>query len=131
MAMTMVKVNGNQLSVGIAGMPPVFIFRAASGELEEIAIRAIPLGSLSNYSYKQQELSISLGDVVVLMSDGLPERMNAAGEMLDYEATKCALAEAARQSPQEIIDHLVGTGDAWANGRPQDDDVTFVVLKLK
>ena len=57
--------------------------------------------------------------------------MNAAGEMLDYEATKLALAEVARQSPQEIIEHLVRAGDAWADGKPQDDDVTFVVMKVK
>lgn len=65
------------------------------------------------------------------MSGGLPEWVNATGEMLDYAATKQALAEAIRQSPQEIIEYLVRAGDAWADGKPQDDDVTFVVLKLK
>jgi len=34
-------------------------------------------------------------------------------------------------SPQQIIEHLATSGDTWAAGRPQDDDVTFVVLKLK
>jgi hypothetical protein len=33
--------------------------------------------------------------------------------------------------PREIIEHFVGAGDRWANGRPQNDDVTFVVLKMK
>jgi hypothetical protein len=30
-----------------------------------------------------------------------------------------------------IIEHLVNVGEAWADGRAQDDDVTFVVLKVK
>jgi len=131
MAMTMVKVKGNKLTVSISGMPPVLVYRAASGEVEEVALRAVPLGSMTNYHYKQQELAIETGDVIVLMSDGLPERFNAENEMLDYAATKQALAVAAHQPPQVIIDHFVSVGDEWSNGRPQDDDITFVVLKVR
>jgi len=130
MAMTMVKLNGNQLSVSIAGMPPVFIYRATSGDLDEIAIRAIPLGSLLNYSYKQQELSISPGDVVVLMTDGLPERFNQKQEMLDYAPIKQTFAESASLPPREIISQLVALGERWADGQTQDDDITFVVVKV-
>jgi serine phosphatase RsbU (regulator of sigma subunit) len=93
MAMTMVKVKGNQLTVSITGMPPLMVYRAASGDVEEIALRALPLGSLSSCQYKQQELAIAPGDVIVLMSDGLPERFNAENEMLDYPSTKEALAQ--------------------------------------
>ena len=131
MAMTMVKVKGDQLAVSIAGMPPVLIYRAASDAVEEVALRAMPLGGLASYQYKQAELTLACCDVVVLMSDGVPERFNAAGEMLDYAATKRALAEAAGGCPQQIIEHLVAVGEAWSGGRPQDDDVTFVVLKLR
>jgi serine phosphatase RsbU (regulator of sigma subunit) len=131
MAMTMVKVKGDELTVGITGMPPVLVYRAASGAVEEIALRAIPLGGLTSYQYKQRKLAIAPGDVIVLMSDGLPERFNAQNEMLDYAATKRALAVAAGRSPREIIEHFVSVGDEWSNGRPQDDDVTFVVLKVR
>ncbi|MEP7271911.1 MAG: SpoIIE family protein phosphatase [Acidobacteriota bacterium] len=131
MAMTMVKVKNGKLTVSIAGMPPVLIYRAASGSVEEIAIGAMPLGSITNYAYKAREVSIEGGDVVVIMSDGLPERFNFENEMLDYASTSRAFAESASQSAQAIIEHLVKTGEAWANGRPQDDDVTFVVIKVK
>ena len=131
MALTMVKLSGHRLTLSIAGMPPVLIYRAARGEVEEIAIRAVPLGGVAGYPYRQQELPVAAGDIVVLMSDGLPERFNAENEMLDYAATKRALAEAADRSPQQIIEHFVRVGEAWANGRAQDDDMTFVVLKVK
>ncbi len=71
------------------------------------------------------------GDVVVLMSDGLPERFNSDGEMFDYSRTRQVLAEAAARSSREIIENLVRAGERWADGRPQDDDMTFVVLKMK
>ncbi len=41
------------------------------------------------------------------------------------------LEEVAKASPQEIIEHFVRTGERWAGARPQDDDMTFVVLKIK
>ncbi len=40
-------------------------------------------------------------------------------------------AEVASGSPEEIIAHFRETGARWSNGRAQDDDVTFVVMKVK
>jgi hypothetical protein len=64
------------------------------------------------------------------MSDGFPELFNPDREMLDYVRVEAAYAEAASFAPRAVIDHLVRVGDAWAQGRPADDDVTFVVLRL-
>ena len=65
------------------------------------------------------------------MSDGFPEMFNPANEMLGFEKAAEILPQIAEHSAQEIIDHLVKIGEDWANGRPQDDDVTFVVIKFK
>lgn len=130
MAMTMLKVKDGRLSVSVAGMPPLLIYRAATGQVEEVFIRAMPLGSVSHFPYQQQETSLAAGDAVVLMSDGFAERFNQQGEMLDYEKARDVLAEIATGSPQEIIDRFVEVGEEWAGSRPQDDDVTFVVLKV-
>jgi serine phosphatase RsbU (regulator of sigma subunit) len=130
MAMTMVKVKGQQLTVSIAGMPSVLIYRALTGAVEEIAMRALPLGGLTKYQYRQQELRLAADDVVVLMSDGLAERFNPQGEMLDYERIRQALPALAAQPSEAIITALLRLGDEWGEGRPQDDDITFVVLKL-
>jgi serine phosphatase RsbU (regulator of sigma subunit) len=37
----------------------------------------------------------------------------------------------ATRSSQEIIEGFVAAGDQWAAGQPQDDDVTFVVLRVR
>ena len=130
MAMMIVKVKDNRLSASIAGMPPALIFRAASGEVEEIAIRGVPLGGISNYQYQQREVDLACGDVLLLMSDGLPERFNAQQEMLDYAPIKQTFAEAHSLPSREIIQQLVTLGERWADGQSQDDDITFVVVKI-
>lgn len=63
------------------------------------------------------------------MSDGLPERFKLQGAMLEEEAAKQYLTEHAQASAQELIEGLAKLGDDWGSARPQDDDVTFVVLK--
>lgn len=131
MAMTMVKVMGRQLTVSIAGMPAVLIYRALSGTVEEVAMRALPLGGMANYQYQQQELTLAANDIVVLMSDGLPERFNPRDEMLDYARILQALPVLAQQSSEQIIAALVRLGDEWSEGRAQDDDITFVVLRVR
>ena len=131
MAMTMVKVNGHQMSVSIAGMPSVLIYRALSGEVEEVVMRALPLGGITKYQYQQRELTLEANDVVVLMSDGLPERFNPISEMLEDARIHESLPAFADQSSAEIIAALVRLGEEWSEGRPQDDDVTLVVLKRK
>ena len=65
------------------------------------------------------------------MSDGFPERFTANKEMIDYGKGKEILSEVGTSSPNEVIDYFVRYGDDWANGHPQEDDVTFVAIKIK
>ena len=131
MAMTMVKLKEQRLSFCIAGMPPLYIYRAVTNTVEEIFIKALPLGGIANYQYQQSERELASGDVVIMMSDGLPERFNEANEMFDYENVRALLASVGNLAPQEIIERLVNAGDEWAGSRAQDDDVTFVVAKVQ
>ena len=56
---------------------------------------------------------------------------NPQDEMLGEEQVKVLFEETGADSPEEIIEHLKKAGEAWANGRAQEDDVTFVVIKIK
>jgi hypothetical protein len=76
MAMLIAKIKAHNMTVGGAGMPPLLIHRSATQKVEEIVIKGMPLGSVSAFPYQKQELILSPGDTVVLMSDGFPERFN-------------------------------------------------------
>jgi serine phosphatase RsbU (regulator of sigma subunit) len=131
MAMTLVRLKGNHLQCSVAGMPPILIYRAATHTIEEIPLYGAPLGGLSNYVYRQAETILSVGDVVLLLSDGLPERFDAEGEMFGYDRSKETLLDNAHESPQAIIQNLLQTSEDWAKGKAADDDMTFVALKMK
>lgn len=130
MGMLMMKLDGMRARLSTAGMPPALVYRAATAEVEEIVIQGMPLGSVLHFPYVEREIELLPGDVVVLMSDGFPERFNDRGEMLDYDRARALLAEIGTHTPAEIVDRFVRAGDEWANGHPQNDDVTFVVVKV-
>ena len=131
MAMTMLKLKNDKVSLICAGMPSVLIYRSEAKKIEEISIRASPLGGISNFVYQQINLKISADDIVVLMSDGFPEMFNEQDEIFGYDKAEIVLLENTHLPAQEIINRFVEAAEQWAGGRPQDDDVTFVVLKIK
>jgi len=130
MAMMLLKIKDNKMTISSAGIPPVYIYRSETKTVEEILIKGMPLGGPA-YPYEKRETTLAPGDTVLLMSDGYAELFNDENEMLDYPRVKEIFKEAAERSPDEIISHLFNAGDKWSNGRPQDDDITFVVLKIK
>jgi sigma-B regulation protein RsbU (phosphoserine phosphatase) len=129
MALTLVKLNGERLQCSVAGMPPILIYRAATQTIEEIPLRGAPLGGLSSYNYRQAELTLAVNDVALLLSDGLPERFNAAGEMFGYERVQELLLAHASAAPQNILERLLQASDEWAAGKLADDDMTLLALR--
>jgi serine phosphatase RsbU (regulator of sigma subunit) len=132
MAMAMLKIKDRRAEIGMAGMPPVLIYRNATQRVEEISIKALPLGAMAKFAYQKKEIQLSHGDCVVIMSDGFPEMFDEAGEMIGFAKAAEILREAAAagSSPAEIVNRFVETAEKWAGARAADDDVTFVVLKI-
>ncbi len=131
MAMTLATFNGNKLTLTNAGMPPTLIYRSDENTVEEVLLEGMPLGGFIGTARQEATFELQFGDTVLLMSDGLPEMMNPENEMLDYPKTKKLFAEVADKSPKTIINHLFRAGTSWANGKPQEDDITLVVIKVK
>ncbi len=128
MAMVVAAIEGRRIEVAAAAMPPVLIRRAASGTVEEVMLPGVPLGSLANARYQAQELRLAAGDIVLLVSDGVVEAVDAAGEPFGYERLAAALAAAPDGTAEELVGGLVGAVAGFTGGRPLADDLTVVAL---
>jgi ligand-binding sensor domain-containing protein/serine phosphatase RsbU (regulator of sigma subunit) len=131
MSFSYLKIDKNKLEIASAGMPPVFYHHKETNQVEEIIIKGMPLGAMRNASYNTVQMELKSGDTILLLTDGLPEQMNPNEEMFDYSRVKKHFNEIIENSPNTIIEKLVEAGDSWMNGRVQDDDITFVVIKVK
>ena len=76
-----------------------------------------------------RSLQFNKGDVLVMLSDGLPEAENDAGELYDYERVVDVINKNASKSADELKSKLIGEVDIWLKGGIPDDDVTIVVVK--
>jgi serine phosphatase RsbU (regulator of sigma subunit) len=131
MSMMMLKIKNNKLLMSSAGMPPVYLFRQKHKIIEEYLIEGMPLGTMDNFPYELKAMELFSGDTILLMSDGLPELFNRDKEMFGYERVMEIYKNSASKNPEDIIEVLKNAGNSWTNDEAPDDDVTFVVIKVK
>ena len=130
MALALGRLTGDTLELIGAGMPPALVYRAGSERIDTVSLKGLPLGSPGTHRYQKQYTRVSPGDVVLLMSDGLPELRKESGEMLGYERMPDLLREAAGQKPDDVIAHMIRSAHAWGDGLAMADDMTFLVLQV-
>ena len=131
MALTCVQISNNKVVTTSAGMPPLFIYRNNSQTIEEVVINNMPLGAMKGNAYDIKEVKIERGDTLLLMSDGFAELRNENQEMYGYKRARNSFEESAKKEPEEIITFLRAEARSWSNDKEPDDDVTFVVIKVK
>jgi len=131
MCMTMLKIKGNTMQISTAGMPPSFIFRRDTRVVEEHLFKAMPLGTMEKFPYEIKDTTLNPGDTILLLSDGLPELKNDSDEMYGYKRIRNGFEDVAEKAPEEIVSYLKNEGTGWVNNADPDDDVTFVVIKVK
>ena len=78
----------------------------------------IPLGILANTEYLETTVQLPPGQSLMLLSDGVLEATNPAGELFGFDRTRAI----STQSAEEIARHAQQFG--------QDDDITVLTLVL-
>jgi serine phosphatase RsbU (regulator of sigma subunit) len=131
MSLNIVQIKPTEFELSSAAMPPVYHYVAATNKVEEILMEGLPLGGLREEHFDILSRSFNTGDIIVQLSDGLPEAPNLVGEMYDYERL-CQLIEInGSKSAQGMIDSLIASVDSWLQGKHNPDDITLVVIKKK
>jgi serine phosphatase RsbU (regulator of sigma subunit) len=131
MALTLLKITDHKLIASSAGMPPIYVYKSKTKSIEEISLKGMPLGAFDDFPYSEREIDLESDDTILILTDGLPELFNDQKEILDYSSIESLFAEVVGKNPKEIISHLVDAGEKWANGNPQKDDMTFLVIKVR
>ena len=132
MALGLLRLDGLEARAVAAAMPPIFVFRASLGEVEQISIPGMLLGTHFEVPWEEIRFALAPGDKVFLLSDGYLEQADASETMLDYDRCRDYFLEvAAEGTPESVIDHLLARFDAWRGAVAQGDDVTMVVIEVR
>ncbi len=131
MCFSIAKIKNKKLIISSAGMPPILIYRRDRNYVEEIFIRGMPLGSAILYDYELKETNLNKGDIVLLYSDGFPELFNKDKKMFGYDRLKKELLKITDNDSRTIVKELNKVIEKWIGDNAPDDDITFVVIKVK
>jgi len=131
MSLNIVQIKPTEFELSSAAMPPVYHYVAATNKVEEILIKGLPLGGLKEEHFDNVTRSFNTGDIIIQLSDGLPEAPNLTGEMYDYERLRLLIEDNGHKTAQGMIDALMASVDEWLQGQHNPDDITLVVIKKK
>jgi len=131
MSLNIVQIKPTEFELSSAAMPPVYHYVAATNKVEEILIQGLPLGGLREEYFDSITRSFNAGDIIIQLSDGLPEAPNLTGEMYDYERLRLLIEDNGHKTAQGMIDALMASVDEWLQGQHNPDDITLVVIKKK
>ncbi len=112
------------------GQAPVVVFRAAMGECEWLQASTMPMGMLSGIPMKpSRTIEMAPGDILALMTDGIFEYENSAGEQFGEDRVGRLLADHRNDPMSRLIETIVGEVDRFAAGAPQNDDMTILMVR--
>ncbi len=131
MGITILKFRNNTLSIASSGMPPLYFYCKTTGQVEEILMKGLFLGSSLPSRPKTREMEVKPGDSLLAMTDGLPELFNDKKEQLDYSRIQERFAQLAGKSAKEIIEGMDALSQEWVNGGDINDDIALLSLKFK
>ena len=125
MSLNIAEITQNEVYLSSAAMPPIYLYKASSNAVEELMQSGLPLGGLKDETFNLITRTFEYGDVLIQLSDGLPEAPNAKGELYDYDRLKSLIQASGHLSAQQIIDVLIESVDRWLEGNRNPDDITL------
>ena len=112
-----------------AGHNPAYLFRFATGRIEELASDAYILGMFDFASYQSRAFRLDKGDILVVYSDGLTDSQNHREEMFGEERLLEIIQQEAPSGSHALKQKFLKAVEEFTQGMPQTDDITFVVVE--
>jgi PAS domain S-box-containing protein len=130
MAVTCIEASTGSLVWANAGHPATYVFDASGTIKNELPSTGLPLGLLADRPYSVgRGITIDPGDVVLTFTDGFLEAQNAGGVEFGRDRLCEVVRTSASLSAEEIVQRLHDAVRVFADGQPQNDDLTAVVCR--
>lgn len=108
-------------------LPPLVVSPGAAPRPLEAG--GLILGVMKDAAYEEESVQLSPGDLLVLVSDGITEAENSAGEQFGDQRVLEVLGRVAGEPPDTVLDLLFAAVREFAGGTPQSDDMTAMVVR--
>ncbi len=111
-----------------AGQGPIFHYRAAENRVERLMADTPPFGIEPALGGTSRVLALGRGDVVAVLSDGVLEARNPAGEEFGEARIEALMRSEAARSAGQLLAALREALRRFSGGIPASDDQTAVIV---
>jgi len=129
MAINVARFWEDRVEFTSAAMPPAYHYHKDTGNVDEILLEGLPLGSFKGETFSLVDFEFKQGDSLVFISDGLPEATNQTEHMLGYQAVQDCVQANGHHNANDQKQALLDLGSAWLGDLRNQDDITIVVVK--
>lgn len=119
--------GSGRLSFSLAAMQPLLVRGGKCTRLETEGMR-YPLGIVGEAGYGSSTVSMEGGDAVLIFSDGIPEAVGTGGELYGFRRLERAAAATRGSDARGVVDAILADLQRFVGEKPQEDDITLVVL---
>jgi serine phosphatase RsbU (regulator of sigma subunit) len=113
-----------------AGHHPIFLMDKQSGELLELRSSGLFVGVLEDIKLKDTTLTLGNTHRIALFTDGLSEAANPAKEQFGHQRLGEIMQRDREGSCKDFVNHVLESVDAFCEGIPVGDDITFFACDL-
>ncbi|MFD3165423.1 SpoIIE family protein phosphatase [Herpetosiphon sp. NSE202] len=112
-----------------AGHNPPLLYRAATGEIEQLRTPGIALGVIDDAVLGEAETTIELGDVLVCYTDGVTEAVDSTMDEWGVPRLMETIHQTAHADAATMLHAISSRLAAHTGDLPAFDDLTLVVIK--
>src|SRR5438067_1807619 len=117
------------MTVANSGIPrPIF---CRNGVVERIESTGLPLGLFEETNYDEVTVRAESGDIFVLVSDGMLDAFNAAGEQFGPKRVEEVIQQSCRLQAKEMVQAIFDAVEKYRGTRATFDDETVLAVKVK
>lgn len=116
-----------------AGHNPPIVVRPQNGAREIFHLKStdMPVGISADRQFAPTTFQLSVDDVLVAYTDGITEAENYHGQLWGEEKLESLLRSCSGATSEQIIECILKEVSVFANGQPQRDDMTLVVMTVQ
>jgi sigma-B regulation protein RsbU (phosphoserine phosphatase) len=114
-----------------AGHNPPYVMRRDDRVEPVEGTGGTALGVVEGLEYFSKKLQLRKGDTLFLYTDGVTEAIDKQESLFSDERLVGDLGPLQGKAPEEVAAGIMGRVNAFAEGMPQADDITILVLRFK
>lgn len=122
-------VRNHRLTYHAGGQAPILHYHAADGRFQSLGASTIPMGVMGGLpAPSARSHDLAPGDILALMTDGVFEYENPAGEQFGESRVREIIRAHGGEPMARLVERTVQAVEQFADGAPQKDDMTILLV---